>query len=341
MRITHITTLDIVRFFASLAVILFHYTAQDFHTALSPVTQYGFLGVQLFFMISGFVIALSLNTANSPRRFLLNRFIRLYPAFIICMTITVVYVKEFSNFPPYSIKEITLNATMLGEVLRVRLINGAYWSLSVEWLFYFMVAIVLATIGTRRLIWFLWTWLALSAVQIFFDLGYLKLALALRYTPYFVAGASFYLIARKESPLLPLSLLCAISFPVSVYWAIKRADDYQNIANLNPLIIALVIAVFYALLARLSKFDSYFFSFKTIFALAGRASYPLYLIHETIGVDILERGRMAGLSDEMLIPALIISMTAIAVVISEWIERPAIRLFKRSFSTKRIAQPAS
>jgi peptidoglycan/LPS O-acetylase OafA/YrhL len=54
---------------------------------LAPVAKYGYLGVDLFFMISGSVILVS--TANASfKGFFVSRIVRLYPAFWACYRIT-------------------------------------------------------------------------------------------------------------------------------------------------------------------------------------------------------------------------------------------------------------
>src|SRR2546430_7955970 len=54
---------------------------------LASVSKYGGLGVELFFMISGFVILMTAASGNL-RRFIISRIVRLYPAFWACCTIT-------------------------------------------------------------------------------------------------------------------------------------------------------------------------------------------------------------------------------------------------------------
>jgi hypothetical protein len=91
-----VETLDLLRLFAALAVVAYHYTFRGFAAddmtwvhvdAVVPVTKYGYLGVQLFFVISGFVIAYSAEGRNA-RQFFIARAARLYPGFLACMTIT-------------------------------------------------------------------------------------------------------------------------------------------------------------------------------------------------------------------------------------------------------------
>ena len=97
--------LDLLRLAAVGAVILYHYgfwgTAS--HGAqkvampyLAPVAQYGFLGVPVFFAISGFVIAYSAE-GRTPVGFAIARFSRIYPTFVICMTLTFAVIVLFGG----------------------------------------------------------------------------------------------------------------------------------------------------------------------------------------------------------------------------------------------------
>ena len=106
-------TLDGMRGFAALSVMFFHYT--QFHQprwlAYSP------LAVDIFFMLSGFVIAHSygkrLLTGMTATEYIAKRFIRLYPTFImgILLGAPVLYwlrMSGHSNFPPAVIAASTL-----------------------------------------------------------------------------------------------------------------------------------------------------------------------------------------------------------------------------------------
>ncbi|WP_146754803.1 acyltransferase family protein [Elizabethkingia anophelis] len=90
--------IDLLRFIAAFSVVMFHYSYVAYKRndisflsfpEISQYSKYGYLGVYLFFIISGFVIAFS-SRHLSLKKFLYSRFMRLYPMFWICMFITFV-----------------------------------------------------------------------------------------------------------------------------------------------------------------------------------------------------------------------------------------------------------
>ena len=87
-------SLDLLRLIAALSVLCFHYLFRASiappvlvhgYPEVAPFAMYGYLGVNLFFLISGFVIAWSAE-GRSWTEFAAARFARLYPGFLVCMT---------------------------------------------------------------------------------------------------------------------------------------------------------------------------------------------------------------------------------------------------------------
>ena len=104
-QVQHVTpgerigVLDELRFLAALAVALFHFGFRGKTLSLTemalpawiPVLKYGYLSVQMFFVISGFVIAYSAE-GRTPAQFAIARFARIYLMFVLCMTLTFLIV---------------------------------------------------------------------------------------------------------------------------------------------------------------------------------------------------------------------------------------------------------
>lgn len=142
--IMRIVALDLIRFFAAMSVVLYHYISPDELTdfpLLSQVTDFGYLGVPLFFIISGYVIALSANN-RSAWQFISSRFVRLYPALWAGILFTVIVVTLFSN-TKISFLQILANGTLLNDYMGFANIDGVYWTLKAELKFYACMSILL------------------------------------------------------------------------------------------------------------------------------------------------------------------------------------------------------
>src|SRR5262249_50776621 len=103
----------------------------------------GFFGVHLFFVISGFVIVLTLKKTSHISHFIRKRFFRLYPAYWVALVITFVLVRFFP-LPDRvrSFHELLVNFTMIQHWLDVKHIDGVYWTLSLELAFYVWMAAI-------------------------------------------------------------------------------------------------------------------------------------------------------------------------------------------------------
>jgi peptidoglycan/LPS O-acetylase OafA/YrhL len=157
-RVVRVQALDLLRLVAVLGVVLFHYgfrgpTAQGItHVALPELAsfaRYGFLGVPIFFVISGFVIAYSAE-GRTAIGFAIARFARIYPGFVFCMTITFLATLVFGA-PHFetSLAQWAANLFIAAPGLRQPYMDSAYWSLVYEIVFYAWVAILIA-VGVFR-----------------------------------------------------------------------------------------------------------------------------------------------------------------------------------------------
>jgi peptidoglycan/LPS O-acetylase OafA/YrhL len=159
----HIAGLDLIRLAAALLVLSFHlgfylWTGADSTAAaildrpeisypeLAPFTWFGFIGVEIFFVISGFVIAASAAQSDA-RRFLAGRLLRLYPTSILFATIGVLIALSLGTYDDTAAR--FLRSLLLWPT--GPWIDGAFWTLGVEMLFYAAVALLLAADGPRRL----------------------------------------------------------------------------------------------------------------------------------------------------------------------------------------------
>jgi peptidoglycan/LPS O-acetylase OafA/YrhL len=293
--------IDAFRGIAVLSVMAFHYTVRwappdfassnvyGYHLAYSPFLNVGALGVELFFVISGLVIAMTVERSRDAMDFIAKRMARLYPAFLVAMLLTFA-VTHFASVPSFrtSFWDLPANFTMVPGEFRVRAVDGAYWSLAWELEFYLLVSI--AFFFFRANFWMPITVLMCLVVPlrwIGFHADTLDRLLVAKYAPLFLLGIGGWLLLlkrrRKEGSavLAAAIVLCALDIgnyatngmPV---WA---ASAY----------IAGGVAVMFVLLHT-------GFSFGPL-TWIGRISYSLYLIHENIGVLVIRHLVSAGIPD--------------------------------------------
>ena len=137
MQNKRLIELDVFRGIAALSVVLFHYTKRyNITFKTNEMSQfefsYGHYGVQLFFIISGFVIFMTLERCKNVFVFIKRRFIRLYPTFWISMIITFI-VTSLSGIIRFerTFIDLVVNITMIPYLLGFKHIDGVYWSLEV------------------------------------------------------------------------------------------------------------------------------------------------------------------------------------------------------------------
>lgn len=201
--------LDGLRLIAALMVCAYHYAGRggDISTAwgrspshvfphLAGPFSYGPLGVEIFFIISGFVICMS-GWGRSVKDFAISRITRLYPAYwaaliIITVAFAIVGLKRVPN------TDLLVNFTMLQMPAGAQRVLGVCWTLWAEMRFYLLFALCVVWPGAtrKRVLVFCSVWTVLALYAQATDESFLKFALMPEYAPFFVAGMGMYLIYR-------------------------------------------------------------------------------------------------------------------------------------------------
>ena len=295
--------LNLLRFFAALNVVGSH----KFETLLSmgylpaflqmfsSLAQYGYLGVDLFFMISGFVIMLS-SEGRTVGQFALARFMRLYPMFWVCISITTI-IAVLANTQHISLGQYLAGLTMVPDTFGAfAYIDGVYWTLEIELRFYFFVALLLGLrkfmkVDIQKVAVFLSFMLAIhmmfhvakstSVLAILFGIFYTIYWTG--YAQYFLAGILFYGIYQnsKRKYHYVAIFLCYL---VAIVQAFSRTYESNN-----KIIVALFITTFFILFLILSlrKITNTSFSFlgkhyRKIIITLGAITFPLYLLQNSV-----------------------------------------------------------
>src|SRR5262249_39121974 len=116
------------------------YHADPYHQW--PVTfPSGHYGVELFFIISGFVILMTLEKSGNLRSFAISRITRLYPAYWCAVLFTSAVVVALTPSLAPTVPTIAANMTMLQALMRSAYVDPSYWTLTVELVFYLLMVL--------------------------------------------------------------------------------------------------------------------------------------------------------------------------------------------------------
>ncbi|MGP4112136.1 acyltransferase family protein [Streptomyces sp. 4N509B] len=340
--------LDGLRLVAALMVAVHHYVGtfrvnkpnsspwgqpvEDVFPNLFSVAVYGWIGVEFFFVISGFVICMSC-WGKRPRDFLVSRVVRLYPAYwcAILLTTVVITLWPLARDPlPHS--GTLLNLTMLQEAFGVRGVDGVYWTLWSELRFYVIFGLLMATgLTYRKVVLFCAAWGFVAALSHTADSELLTLVANPSGAPFFIAGLTLYLMHRFGPDLLLWGML-GMSWLLGQYELIDRVA-YESVSSwrgslvLYTAFLGLMLVIALGRLPRLTRASGR--RYGRVMTTAGAMSYPLYLIHYAIGLTLI-----ALLHDDVD-PRLLVGGLLVGALVASWlihrlVERPASRLLKRS-----------
>ncbi|MBL5824655.1 acyltransferase family protein [Serratia fonticola] len=330
--------LDYVRHFAALMVVFFHYTFNgisngkiysiDFIPSLAGITKYGYLGVDLFFMISGYVIFYSAKN-RSAAKFAVSRVIRLYPAYWLAVIFTSAFTCFFGgSVLSIDLKTVLVNLTMLQSLFGVENVDGVYWTLIFELKFYLFIFILLFFGLQKHLSNIIVAWGVIIIISYFLSLED-RLFMG-GYYGFFVSG-SLFAILRERFTFLRFSILSGL-YVITTIYMVNRADLLEQATGTNnsPFIIAVVIAVFY--LFFFLQNTKYTESMKLKGSkLAGALTYPIYLIHAHFGYMMLNK--LANNQNKIYVYiAIIFSVYVIALLIHLFVERKLAFLWGALFS---------
>ncbi|WP_084598693.1 acyltransferase family protein [Actinoplanes subtropicus] len=302
-----------------------HPTSSYLPPRVDSVLIYGFLGVEVFFMISGFVICMS-GWGRTARAFLASRAGRLYPAFWACVLITTAVMTLFpltDGIPlPHrlTVADIGINLTMLADPLTVPNVDTVYWTLWYELRFYLLFAVVIQFGLTRaRILTLGAAWLAASVVvPTTVPLAQLVMP---QYAPYFIAGMTLYLIRRHCPSPAPWMLLAAA-------WVVSLVRVRERVLSANPGFpvpiwpALIIITAAYATLLVIALGATDRWTWRRL-AVGGAVSYPFYLLHPRIGFTMIRYAYdRTGLPVPLLMAATILTLLGAAWSVHRLVERP-------------------
>jgi peptidoglycan/LPS O-acetylase OafA/YrhL len=283
MERDRIPELDLLRFLAAASVVLFHATywpAQS--NLLTAVFTYGFIGVPLFFTISGFVILMTAQQRTGIE-FINSRIARLYPSFWICVLLSALALAVLGNRPP-SLALIGANLTMQPRILFDQpYLDPVYWTLVVEMKFYALTWLLIVTKQMKRVELLLTLWLGVAVLASFVDIPHLLNALLIpMYASLFVAGCFLYLIRSRGATWRRL-LTFAACVPVSTFWALQYQSVFTSSTTLQTQLTVVALMLLFHVVFLLVALRKVSLPRTRAWLWLGCLTYPLYLTHATFG----------------------------------------------------------
>lgn len=293
-----------LRFYMAMWVVIYHVKDAVNVYFLSEIINLGYLGVDVFFVLSGFILThvyyskFFASSFSWPHaiRFIQKRFARIYPLHFFTLILAVIYILMLKNFinsetevyVSHLIPHLTLTHAW-GFLEGIRW-NFPSWSVSAEWFAYLFIFPLIHYMYRR---WRMFVLQALTVISVFLlmfitrdfysnDLGLILSSGILRIVPEFMIGALAYLAFKHKaySSFYLLVALIAIAFLV-----------FHNV----QILIVLVVPIFLLALFKGSPLVNLLFGNKMIFWL-GEVSYSIYMMHyfsrEVSG--IIHRNFIAG-----------------------------------------------
>jgi peptidoglycan/LPS O-acetylase OafA/YrhL len=354
-----------LRLVAALAVAGFHYLStaktaywgqapQDFAPQLRSMSMYGWLGVEAFFLISGFVICMSA-WGRTPGQFAVSRLSRLYPtywaALVLVVLCFVVTLRDTGRLKEVLAPQVVAaNLTMAPGTLHARQLDGVAWTLWVEGRFYLLMAVLLAFGFTyQRLLAFCTAWLAASAITVHMDNSAIDEIVMTGYSGLFISGIAVYLMYRFGQNLV-LWMLLALSWLYTLSMLYQRSSTHvtgsSTTQHTSWLVCAALLTGFLAVLMLATLGPLARLRWRWLIT-AGALTYPFYLVHAAIGLPMGKEltAHVSWLGPYPTILLTLVAMLVLARLLNRYVENPFGTIMRRHLANglnppKAVAEAA-
>ncbi len=348
---TRLLFLDGLRGIAILLVLFFHAYSNDWINNLPYHDQYdhftffhfGRYGVQLFFIISGFVIAMTLEKCKSFWDFMYRRWLRLFPAMLVGSIIILITAPLFTARPygAPSLQDLLPGLTFIEpEFFRLffdqKILEGSFWTLFVEMKFYILAGLMYFSIGPKKMIAVLVA-MFLSTIVLEFTVPHISTALVeqlqtifhyLNWGHYgwFAAGALFYqYYASKDMRYWYAGLVVALIAARCLGGLPSKSMIYASI-----IVLTFAFSMFNPIVQKVLS--------NKFLVFVGFISYPLYLVHENATISMINQIHDAyPTMPSYLLPIVpTVIITIVAWLIARYLEPMTRKFIKQAFSFKAV-----
>ena len=274
--------IDSLRGIAILFVVIFHYTYHYSNEYLFrsnnfsfDIGRYGWSGVDIFFIVSGFCIAMTITKSMNFYEFVIRRFARLYPAYFIAGLITLCFY-HFFDLPGREVDWLTgfMNLIFANFVpgLNYQYIDGIYWALIVEIKFYLFFGLVFFLLKDLKKSIYTWFLICIfgNILLIYDKKTYIFFTSIFPHANFFLLGLSIYYFKK-------ISILSKILISIFLIVSLIINERY---AGFEIYFILMILSVFFTLHKQVN------FKIKYLPYL-GLLSYTWYLTHNAVGIIII------------------------------------------------------
>ena len=254
----HLNSIDYIRAIASLSVAIFHLGGK-----VLPVLNYGWLGVEMFFVLSGFIICWAIPPSYSWRNagtFISKRLIRIEPPYLISIMIVVLLNLIFISGNSLDWNNLILHIAYLNNFFNQPYLNPVYWTLGIEFQYYVLIALIFPFLKKT---WGKWLIAALTILPVFI---HTKGQVIFNLFPLFALGIFLFLYKKKHIKEIEFVLFSVLTVIIC----------FLNFGI--PETISGIVALTIMLLPLKSNFLISFFS---------KISFSLYLTHDIFGSKLV------------------------------------------------------
>jgi peptidoglycan/LPS O-acetylase OafA/YrhL len=332
--------IDGIRLVAALMVAVHHYAmnhegnrywgrpVSEIMPTVFRFASYGWIGVEIFFVISGFVICMSC-WGRSSRQFFVSRVIRLYPAYWFAILFTTgVLIALPGVWDRLRPREILLNFTMLQSGSGVANVDGVYWTLWSELRFYLLFLAVVATgLTYRKVVLFCCAWGAVAMLAPVSGFPLLELVANPDGAWYFIAGLALYLMHRFGPDLLLWGIL-GMAWLMGQLELGQRIDEVEHVSSWRGSVLVFTVFLLVMVAVALGLTDRVRWRWLVT---AGTMTYPLYLMHYAAGTTVINR--LHDTMDARLLIVVVLSgFLVLSYLVHRFVERPLARLMKKGLN---------
>ena len=309
-----IEVLDFLRGIAALAVALHHFCNILEPGVLRSASFYGQLGVQVFFVISGFIIPYSLYRGGYELKhygiFVVKRITRLDPPYLVTLAL-IILLGMLSWYVPFqkgmtfevSLPQVLLHLGYVNTFFGYPWLNDVFWTLAIEFQYYLLMGLVFPLVFSRNVWTRLLTFAALNALSFLIPQGiYVFYFISLFFMGILTCQYRIGMIgARQYALLLALTTLFAL-------WVMGVPSTLAGAAA--------VVSILFLQMRN------------AVFHFLGSISYSLYLLHSPIGRRALNVFlRLTGAESELAKIGVILLAVGVSIfaayLLYRYVERPS------------------